>query len=66
MSSPSRTLRRRALRAAARCPDCRSEVRSAGTGAGGIELFEVRHDDTCPWWRAHGAQPFKQVKLVRP
>lgn len=66
MSSLARTRRRRALREAARCPDCRSDVRSAGDGAGGIEWFKVLHDETCPWYRARGAQPFRQLRVVEP
>lgn len=63
MSSPARTRRRKALRAAARCPDCRSDVRLVTT-RDGVEWFEVLHDETCPWWRAHGAQPFRQLRVV--
>jgi hypothetical protein len=25
----------------------------------------VEHDDTCPWWRAHGAKPFSIIQITR-
>lgn len=64
MSSPARSRRRRALRNAARCADCRSEVRAV-TSVAGVEWFEVLHNDACPWFAAQGAQPFRQLKVVR-
>lgn len=63
MTASPRARRRRALKDAARCPDCTADVRIV-TNRGLITWAEVRHDDTCPWWQARGAHPFRQIKLV--
>lgn len=62
MSSPARTRRRRAMREAARCPDCNSDVTIRSTTV--LAQAQVRHSRTCPWWNARGAEPFTQVRLV--
>ncbi len=41
----------RAFAAAYRCPDCLSET-TRPVQDRGIWRIEVRHDDTCPTWRA--------------
>jgi hypothetical protein len=64
MSSPSRTRRRRELRKASACPDCSAHVRVLSDRPGSPHV-RVEHDDTCPWWRARGAQPFSQLRLIR-
>lgn len=62
MSSPARTLRRRSLRRLAACPDCDSTVRVL-TGTP-FPQARVEHDDTCPWWRAHGSTAFREVLAI--
>jgi hypothetical protein len=63
VSSPARTRRRRALRAAARCADCNSDVRVV-VQQDGVNWFELFHANTCPWFGARGGQPFKQLRIV--
>jgi hypothetical protein len=46
--SNRRKISRRDLLAAARCPDCDSEVRYAGRDDRGLHRVEVSHDDSCP------------------
>ncbi len=40
-----------ALERAARCPDCDSRARLTAYTPG-VLILEVRHDDTCPTYRA--------------
>jgi hypothetical protein len=47
-------LTRSRLEQLARCPDCLAEVRVLPGSPGQIQLVEVRHDDTCPWFAARG------------
>lgn len=42
----------RAFAATYRCPDCLSEMTCPVQDRFGIWRIEVRHDDTCPTWRA--------------
>lgn len=35
-----------------RCPDCLSENGTPTTGSAGVWRVEIRHDDTCPTYRA--------------
>lgn len=62
MSSPTRSRRRRELRRRAQCPDCNSDVRIVRDGP--CPQVEVRHDETCPTWRAANAgRPYREIRI---
>jgi hypothetical protein len=63
MSNPARSRRRRSLRRVARCPDCNSDVRVISDDPR-LPLASVEHDDTCPWFKARGGQPFRVLRLI--
>ena len=48
--------------AATRCPDCDSDT-DLVEHAPGVWLAEVRHDETCPWFRDYQARTIPGSQL---
>lgn len=59
----SRRLRRAAIARAARCPDCRSDVRTVWD-AGTLIRVSVAHDRSCPWYLSRGGGAFHELRVV--